>query len=219
MENNKQTQDLVVKLLLSALKSQQPMGRGTLALILKGSKDKLMFQRALDRSDFYGALFWYTIEMIEDFLCQLIEQQYIEVQYLGLYHVPVLHLTKSGDQALEKNMSIHIIERKKKVQLKMNESVEQTFHLFKECKSVPLVAQKRELVETTIWQHMITLVSLSYLSLDEVLEKSIQEQIFEAIEKAKDLRLKHIKEYCPNISYEEIRCLLAPLKLQNNHKL
>jgi len=218
MQSQNITKILIVKLLLSSLQIHQPIGKGTLALILKGSKDKSILQRALDRSDFYGALFWYTIEIIEDFFLQLIDQQYIKVIYEGKYHLPYLELTEKGLRVLAEGSLVHIEERKKKVQVKMNESLEQTFQSFKELKSVPLIAQKRGLVESTIWKHLISLISLRYFSIDEILSKEKQDQIAVAIQKAEDLRLKNIKEHIPEISYEEIRCMLASLKIEEIKK-
>ena len=69
-------------------------GRGLLAKILKGSKQKALFERQLDQSPVYGALSELSLEQITARVDWLIINGYLRIEYD--YRLPLLVYTKRG---------------------------------------------------------------------------------------------------------------------------
>ena len=71
------------------------LGIGSLALVLKGSKSKLLSNRKLYESRFFGALFYYPINVIENFVKQLLEKAMIQIVMVTghPFPMPLLELT------------------------------------------------------------------------------------------------------------------------------
>jgi len=69
-------------------------GRGLLARILKGSRQKAVLEHELDRSPVYGALSELSLEQITARIDWLIIESYLRIEYD--YRLPLLVYTKRG---------------------------------------------------------------------------------------------------------------------------
>jgi superfamily II DNA helicase RecQ len=69
-------------------------GRGLLAKILKGSRQKAVLEHELDRSPVYGALSELSLEQVSARIDWLIIEGYLRIEYD--YRLPVLVYTKRG---------------------------------------------------------------------------------------------------------------------------
>lgn len=200
-------------IILSAVqKHEKQLGVGSLALLLKGSKDKKIWDRKLYDSPFYGAFLYYPLDVITNFIKQLIEGGFVKSVLVtgNPYPLPLLMLTETGNQTLKDKTKI-ILEVKRTVKpIAWNESIRETLASFRKNKTISLTAQERNLADSTIWTHLITAVRLGAIFPREIIEAEKIRLILETKEKFKTQGLKELKEALPeNISYEEIKCVLA----------
>lgn len=200
-------------IILNAVKEHhRQLGVGSLALVLKGSKSKLLHNRKLYESRFYGALFYYPINVIENFIRQLIEKKMINVVMVtgNPYPMPMLEITSEGSAILESKIDVELEVRRNIKPVKLNDSIRETLRFFLDTKDISKTASERNLAESTIWGHLIDLVKLGQLSVVEIVDLGKIKLILNAKDSHPDVGLKELKEKLPtNISYEEIRCVLA----------
>lgn len=190
---------------------ERQLGIGGLALVLKGSKNKRIFDKKLYMSRFFGALFYRPVDIIENFIRQLLRMDLLATMDLGIsYPFPVLVLTPAGRKALEDKLFIQLVEERTLKPVILNESVRITLELFKQLKNVSAVAEKRGLAESTIWTHLITAVKLGLLKAADVVDEQKVRLIIETRARLKPKGLKELKAALPeNFTYEEIRCTMA----------
>jgi len=212
------TPEHIAQLILKAISShERQLGLTTLALILKGSKDKLIFERKLYNSPFFGGLLYYPTDAIENFIRQLVKTQFLQTvdMHAAPFPLPLLELTPQGKEALEKNIDIPLAVQRTIKEAAFNESIRETIILFKKEKNIPNVALKRNLAESTIWKHLITAVTFKIFKPEEIVEEEKIKVINAVKEKIKTTKLGELKAALPeNITYEEIRCVLAEEKNQ-----
>ena len=200
------------QLIFAAVKLHEgQIGSGTLARILKGAKTKKILEKNLHTSKLFGALFYQTIDVIENYIKQLVRQEYLKVVDIGkIYHVPVLRLAEKGQKALNEQAEIPLQKVITIKRLELTENLQTTLDLYLKFKDVKVVAQKRGLAETTILGHIVDLVQLQQLKAEDVVSEQKIRLITEANLRLKTKRLKELKEALPpEISYEEIKCVLA----------
>jgi len=190
---------------------ERQLGIGSLAVVLKGSKSKRVFDRKLYTSKVFGALFYHPVDVIENFIKQLIQKGFLAKADVGFqYPSPVLVLTSEGRTTLQENKDIPLEMKRTIAPLVLNDSARVTIDLFRQLKSVSVVAQQRQLAESTIWEHLIIAVKLGLLAPTEVVEPEKARLIIETNNHLQPKGLKELKTALPeNISYDEIRCVLA----------
>ncbi|MBI4980719.1 helix-turn-helix domain-containing protein [Candidatus Woesearchaeota archaeon] len=200
-------------IILNAVKEHhRQLGVGSLALVLKGSKSKLLQNRRLYESKFFGALFYYPTNIIENFVKQLLGKGMIKTVMVtgNPYPLPMLELSPEGSTALESKADINLEVRREAKPVKLNESIRETFRIFSEIKDIPKTAAERNLAESTIWTHLVSLVKLELLLPGDVVSEDKIKLVLEKRNALNTSRLKELKEALPgDISYEEIRCVLA----------
>lgn len=200
-------------IILNAIKEHhRQLGVCSLALVLKGSKSKLLQNRKLYDSKFFGALFYYPINIIENFIKQLIEKKFAQSLLVtgNPYPVPMLEITPEGKNLLEKKIDIPLEVRRTIKPIVLNESVRETLNLFTSLKNIPEVAKHRNLVESTIWGHLIIGVKMGQLLSHDIVKEEKIKLVLEKKNILNTSRLKELKESLPeDISYEEIKCVLA----------
>jgi DNA-binding PadR family transcriptional regulator len=197
----------IAPIILSAIK-QLHAGRAKATLFLAGSKAAEVLP--LQNLPGYGGLLWYNSKTIEGFLAQLEKQGYITTHMVKTpdYSYPILILTEEGERALEQQREIPLLNIK--LAPKISESEEQTFVLFKQGKNPKQIAEIRELQESTIYDHFINLIGAGRMSATQVISSHVIKKILQARNKfVREPRLKELKEMLPDISYTEIRCVLA----------
>src|SRR3989344_4970974 len=98
-------------------------------------------------------------------------------------------------------------------------SIHKTLYLFKKGLSIKEIAEKREIKEGTVWEHFAKLIEYNQLNVFQTLPKNKVFKIIHNI-KNKDDKLKEIKERLNDdkISYDEINCVLAMVKLKSKRK-
>ena len=199
-------------ILRAVTEHERKLGIGTLALVLKGSKDKRVFGRELYTSHFFGALFYHPIDVLENFIKQLIQMDFIKTGDfgVGVYPAPVLCITSAGKEALEKNMDISLQVVRSFKPDHLSDSVRETLTLFRQVRTISAVAQQRKLTESTIWGHLTTAVKFGMLQPSDVVDASKVKLINETYLRLKTQGLKELKLALPErVSYDEIRCVLA----------
>ncbi len=95
VNENSHSASLIGHIILNAVQTHdRQVGVGTLALILKGSRDKDIFRRQLNNSPFFGGLLYCSVPDIEYMIKQLMQQGFIERHILNdfRYPIPVLQL-------------------------------------------------------------------------------------------------------------------------------
>ncbi len=206
-------QERTGNLILHAVKAHEgALGVGMLTLILKGSKEKHLLQRKLHESSFFGALFYYSQDSIQHFIQQLLEQGYVKKAMKQSFPYPVsfLMLTEKGILALQNNEDPLLEKRSTPPPTALNSSEQETLNLFQQSKNIALVAQQRELAESTIFSHLERAIRLGKISVEEVVIGERRKAILEVQERLPFLKLKELKEALPpQISYGEIRCFLV----------
>lgn len=209
----------IVWIILNAVKNMQ-LGVDKLALFLKGSKSKLVVP--IESKQLFGGLMWHDIPTIKGFIKQMIGMELIRKKMIQgyIYNYPILELTEAGNKVLSEKIKIELQITKEQKPVTVGESEMKTFELFSEGKKAEEIAKERELAVSTIYTHFFHLIANSYLSSSDVVEIDKINQITEAYRQFKtEPKLKELKEKLPeNISYEEIRCVIAELKKNGEAK-
>ena len=188
---------------------ERQVGVGSLALVLKGSKSKRVFDRKLYESPVFGALFYHPVDVIENFIKQLFEQKYLTIVDIGdRYVIPVLELSAVGKEVLQQKNDIPLQTIHSPPML--NESGQITVQAFQKLQSVSKVAELRGLAQSTVWDHLIIAVKLGLLVSADIVEPEKARLILETNARLKPKGLKELKAALPeNINYDEIRCVQA----------
>lgn len=198
----------VTWIILNAVKHLQ-VGKIKLAQFLKGSKSKVV--KPIEDEAVYGGLFWYDIPTITGFIEQLENIGLIHKKAISgnPYDYSVFELTEAGNMVLEEKKEIILQVIKEKKAITVGESEEETLKLVRAGKTIYQIAQERNLAESTIYTHCFRLIVNHRLSSSDILNKEIIQKIKDSMAKLKEPTVKAVKELLPDISYEEIRCVLA----------
>ena len=203
-------------IILNAVKNME-VGVDKLALFLKGSKSKLVVP--IESKQLFGGLMWHDIPTIKGFIKQLIGMELIRRKnvYGYVYAYPILELTEAGKKVLDEKIKIELQIIKEQKPITIGESEEKTFELFSEGNNIEEIAKERNLSVSTIYTHFYKLISNNFLSSSDVVPDEKIKQISEAYNQFKnEPRLKELKELLPEeISYEEIRCVVADMNKLN----
>lgn len=202
-------------IILNAVKNMQ-LGVDKLALFLKGSKSKLVVP--IESQQLFGGLMWNDIPTIKGFIKQILGMEFIKRRtvHYGDFPYQVLELTDAGKKVLSEKIRIELQIIKEQKPIRVGESEEKTFELFNSGKNVDEIAKERNLAVSTIYTHLYHLIINDYLSSSDVVSEEVIKKVREAYSQFKEEpKLKELKERLPeNISYEQIRCVLAGLKKQ-----
>lgn len=119
--------------------------------------------------------------------------------------------------SLPKNTKEHNFQKKIEAS-RFPFSSQQTLYLFKKGLSIKEIADRRIIKESTVWEHLATLVEYNQLSVWKVLPKETISRVLRHI-KTEDDRLVEIKQRMndPSITFNEIACVLAHLRCKNRH--
>ncbi|MBT4135958.1 exodeoxyribonuclease VII large subunit [archaeon] len=102
----------------------------------------------------------------------------------------------------------------------LSKTVGETYRLYTEGFSIPEIANQRGFVESTIYSHFADLILNKLIELDKIVEKEKKEEILEILKENDVEGIKEIKELVnESITYGEIVCVLAFVKLQGNNIL
>src|SRR3989338_4297645 len=196
-------------ILIAVSSHERQMGVGGLALVLKGSKSKRVLERGLHDSKVFGALLYHPVDVIENFIKQLIAQKYLRIVDVGQeYAIPVLELADAGKEALEDQLDIPL--QPVRTPPILNESARITLQAFQKLRSVAAVAELRGLAENTVWDHLLIAVRLGLIASTDVVEPQKIKLILETNARLKPKGLKELKQSLPeDIGYDEIRCVLS----------
>ncbi len=95
-------------------------------------------------------------------------------------------------------------------------SVHKTLYLFKKGLNAREISEVRKIKESTVLEHFSKLIEYNQMSVFDILSKDKISKISQKI-KGKNDRLKEIKQRLndDNITYDEINCVLAMIKLRN----
>ena len=85
----------------------------------------------------------------------------------------------------------------------------ETLRLLNGGKKVSEIAKERNLVESTIYTHCFRLIVNNQLSSSDIISGETIHKIINAVNNTSEPSVKAIKESLPELSYEEIRCVLA----------
>ncbi len=198
------------------------VGRRRIADILKASRAKGM-TAIYQQQTYYGRFAEFSRKVIEDMIEQLITQGYLKI--VG-GDIPVVTLTQRGRQALQARAPIALAlpgegdagdssgrQRKRYAQ---NHTTDETEALLRQGLCPADIATERGLTENTIFQHLAFLIGEGRVELGAVVSAEVAAQVRAVADEVGDLsRLKPLKERLPEeISYEELRCVVADLKRQ-----
>lgn len=200
----------VALIILNAITHLQ-VGKIKLAQFLKGSLSKDVIP--ISQHQIYGGLMWYTISTIEGFIEQLEDMGLIKkIKIPGKFDFYILELTDAGKLVLEKKeeIALQIIIIKEPV--KVGPSEIETLRLFSQGKNISEIARERNLVESTIYSHFYRLIATNKMSSSEIISEDKKEKILSAAKTLKEPTVKKVKELLPEMSYDEIRCVLADIE-------
>src|SRR3989338_3174926 len=108
---NPPTKENPAEIILNAVFAhERQVGISTLALILKGSRAKQVSKRQLFNSLFFGALFYQSVDIIENFIKQLLHRGTIRTvnMNIGPFFTPVLEITDTGKKILDEKTNIEL---------------------------------------------------------------------------------------------------------------
>ncbi len=110
----------------------------------------------------------------------------------------------------ENNFSAAIKVKKIKTQkVKKLDTKKVSFDLFRSGKSVFEIAQERNLSANTIDSHLIHFIETGDINIDDLLDKKKQQAIGKVIETIENKTLTALKEQLPDISYSELKWMIA----------
>lgn len=204
--------------ILMAVKSIQA-GKNKLAIFLKGSKSKQA--EAISEAIGYGGLMWHNIETIKHFICQVENIGLIKRKTISNYpyDYTIYELTGAGKLVLEekKEVPLQIIKISKPETVGDSEMA--TLSLFRQGKAIIEIASERSLTVPTVYVHLSRLILYGHVKPNEAVSNSVIIKVNDAASKMENPSVKLLKEALPEISYEEIRCALAGLKIANSEKI
>jgi ATP-dependent DNA helicase RecQ len=198
------------------------VGQGKLAQILHGSKAKDILKFHHDKNVYYGKLSLLKQSDIENLIGQLLELGYIKI--IG-GEFPVVSLKPRGENAIKQKANIMLdlpksLEanefRRAKAKFEAGGTIEYTAKLFAGGLNPEQIAIERNFSIITIYNHLAKLIERSQITVEQVIPTDVRETINQAIRQAGATQyLAPIKSLLPdNISFEEIRCVIASLNLQ-----
>lgn len=199
---------------------QRELGKGRLAMLLKGSQSEKVVNFKSNRNfGKFGAL---NVDEIETMIAQLTTSGYLKQTGNEL---PTLRLSPRGESALKAKAAIKIemrsvssgAQQESQRQRLLGGTVEVTSEMIKKRgMKVEQVAAERGLTVGTIYSHCADLVGRGVLSLDSVVPVAIQQTIRKAIAEVGSMAaLSPIKAKLPDsIDYGQIRCVVEALKAQ-----
>ncbi|MCB9100468.1 MAG: HRDC domain-containing protein, partial [Anaerolineales bacterium] len=207
-------------IVLETVRSMQsrPVGRNRLAQLLNGSKAQPMFQFGYDKHKFYGKLTMLSQPQITHLIDGLMTMRLVR---LAGGELPVLALTAAGQKALEARVAIPITipglesDRDEAISQwqssKRPSTVDQTLELFQQGLTPAQIAERRNLSESTIYEHLSRLISSGEVALHDVVTAEAEAQVLKAVDDiGSAYRLSPLKNILPvSISFGEIRCVLA----------
>lgn len=225
MKQEKQKEDVCRVVLLAVQAHPKQMGVDALALILKGSRSKKLVMRRLHESRFFGSLFYYTTDVIRNFVKQCLQFGFLKTVdvSVGSYPTPVLVLTETGKKLLETDevIPLAVIKDEREKELKLTPAVRETCRLIKEFGSIEEVAKHEGIAVGTIYDYLSKGIEFGAIEVSNAVSKEVQQQIRAAVKSSVE-SVRDIKERLPeSIGYGEIRCVLADLrrKFENEHRL
>jgi superfamily II DNA helicase RecQ len=84
-------------------------GRSFLSNVLKGSKSKKIIETKQNNNNYFGYLNRFTLEEIIDFIDQLIDEGYLELDNsLSKYNRPILKISKKGERSINNQEDIKL---------------------------------------------------------------------------------------------------------------
>ncbi|MBI2548162.1 helix-turn-helix domain-containing protein [Candidatus Woesearchaeota archaeon] len=207
----------VTWIILNAVKHLH-VGKIKLAQFLKGSKSKEV--KPISNEVVYGGLMWFDIPTITGFIEQLENMTLIQRKIIQGYSrdYPILELTQAGKLVIDEKKQIPLQIIKQIKPATVGESEKETLKLIQDGKTVSEVAKERNLVESTIYTHIFRLISNDYLACSDVIPKETILMINETAKKLPSPTVKEVKELLPEVSYDEIRCVLAALQKENQNE-
>ena len=198
------------------------VGKGKLAQILHGSKATDILKFHHDKNAYYGKLSILKQADIENLIGQLVELGYIKI--IG-GEFPVVSLMPHGENAIKQKESIMLDLpksldenelRRAKAKLEAGGTIEYTAKLFVDGLNPEQIAIDRNFSIITIYGHLAKLIQRGQITVEQIIPTDVRETINQAIQQAGSTQyLAPIKNLLPdNISFEEIRCVIASLNLQ-----
>ncbi len=181
------------------------------ALFLKGSKSKIVVPD-LHLENGYGALYWMNISEIEFYIKQLVDKGFITESKSTYFEFtyPLLILTEEGKIAIPKKAEIELVKPERKDLVLIGESELETLNLLNQNLPIKEIGLIRNLKETTIYSHLYRLIVHEKVSAEKYISKEVIEKVIVARNKFKTYpKLGEIKVLLPDVSYDEIRCVLA----------
>jgi len=206
-----QKNDQITWIILNAVKHLQ-VGKIKLAQFLKGSKSKDII--SISDKIGYGGILWHDIPTIQSFIEQLEQMELIRKNnHSGGIDYSTYELTEAGKIVLEGKKQITLQAVKKIKPITIGDSERETLNLMNGGKTVHEIAEERGLVKSTVYTHCFRLITHGYVSSRQVVSEDVINNILGAINNKKEIpSVKEIKELLPDVSYEEIRCVLADMK-------
>ena len=201
----------VTWIILNAVKHLQ-VGKIKLAQFLKGSKSKEV--KPIAGEAIYGGLMWYDISTITGFIEQLETIGLIHKKALpgSIYDYSVFELTEAGKLVLEEKKQIALQVIKENKPITVGDSEKETLRLLQGGKKVSEIAKERNLAESTIYTHCFRLIVNNQLSSSDIISDETIHKVINATSNMSEPPVKAIKESLPELSYDEIRCVLAELR-------
>ncbi len=188
------------------------LGKGKLALILKGSSAKEVERYTRARN--YGKFAALRVNEIEALIDQLMNAAYLKP--VGSEQ-PTLKLTPRGESALKARAAIRVdlpsvqsgLAQKRKAEREAGGTVALTGQLLAQGRSPEQIAAERALSIGTIYSHLAQLIAEGQVDVNAVIPADVQKQIRAAIEAVGSAQyLAPIKARLPeSIDYGMIRCV------------
>ncbi len=203
----------VARVILNAVSCNR-IGKHKMALFLKGSASHKIDFLEGDRG--FGGLCWLSIDVIENFIEQLLQMELIwkkALPDLGPFY-EILEMADAGRKALEEKIDIPLRHERTIKEEHAGESERITLGHLLSGKNPQEIAHARGFALSTIYDHLFRLVKddlahpLTFIS---------QERIDMIVEARKGFsarpKLGEVKEKLPNdISYGEIKCVVAEVE-------
>jgi len=199
------------------------VGKGKLALILKGSQSEDVKYFTQNRN--FGKFHELPTKEIESLIGQLLSFGYIKQ---AGDERPILQLSQRGELVLKARAAVNVRLRTSEasdgksspaVQRPRSEgnTIEVTRRMLDEGKSVEQIAAERQLTMGTVYSHCASLIAEGKLDIDKVIDTARQIVIRAAIKTVGHANaLSPIKAILPDyVSYNEIRCVAEAWKRSN----
>lgn len=128
---------------------------------------------------------------------------------------PLTSTSSKNSSSKNGDVEIGVSEPSSKTEKKKGESKMITLELFREGLTIPQIAEKRELVVSTVENHLSTFIETGEVSIQELIEEDMLIKLIVLMQKNPDKTLSEYRDLVPEASFHQLRAVRFHLNISS----